>query len=321
MRIWKKSPLDVLLLGYSLAQLAVTLWLAWTWDGAPIPVRAAGAVGVTLLMTYNIIVVSHLFTHVPWFESDRLNAAVSVLNSINIGQSVQAYELTHVREHHRFNNDPVGPDGTTRDATSTYRGGRNGEHGRLLPYVFGGSWSSLLSRGWESVLVYRLWRVGEREARLLSLATRRQPRRSRELRQVQADRAAHCVSLAAFAAISWQWTLECYLPAFYLALTLVNVQNYYRHYGAAPADRATDSVSYYGRFYNYIAFNDGYHQEHHMSPSSHWSQMPSVRERLNDRLEGKDRIISPVPAILGFLDRRRPLLHRAAQPARQEVSG
>ncbi|MFI2211466.1 fatty acid desaturase family protein [Streptomyces sp. NPDC020141] len=308
--LWKHTPRDVLLLAYSVAQFAVTVWLATAWENAHPAARAGGFVLLTVVTAYNIIVVSHLFTHVPWFSSPRLNALVSVLNSANIGQSVQAYHLTHVRNHHRFNNDAQGPDGTTRDTSSTYRDGADGEHAPLLSYALRGALDSLADRGRETLCTLRLWRVGERETGLLALASRREPRRTRELRQIRADRAAHCLSLALFATISWQWTLLCYLPAFFAALTMVNVQNYYRHYGADPTDRTADSVSHYGRLYNLIAFNDGYHQEHHLSPGSHWSRLPSVRERHRAALDARSRIVSPVPAMLGFLHRRRPLLHR-----------
>jgi fatty acid desaturase len=94
---------------------------------------------------------------------------------------------------------------------------------------------------------------------------------------------------------------------------MVNVQNYYRHYGADPEDRAADSVSHYGRLYNLLTFNDGFHQEHHLSPGSHWSRMPEVRERHRERLDTRPRIVSPVPAMVGFLHRGRPLLHDRAQ--------
>ncbi|MGP4114756.1 fatty acid desaturase family protein [Streptomyces sp. 4N509B] len=311
-RVWRNTPKDAILLALSVAQLVTTLWLAARFDD---PSPAGWAVGTALLavMTaYNIIVISHLFTHVPWFVSHRLNAAVSLLNSVNIGQSVQAYQLTHVRNHHRFNNDAKSADGTTRDTTSTYRDGEDGEHAPLVPYAVGGALSSLLTRAREVGQVVRLWRVGPAETALHALASRREARRRRELRQIQADRAAHVLSLAVFCAISWQWTLLSYLPAFLAALTMVNVQNYYRHYGANPAERAADSVSHYGRLYNLLTFNDGYHQEHHLSPGAHWSRMPTVRERNRDKLAAQPRIVSPVPAMLGFLDRRRPLLHRAS---------
>lgn len=310
MKVWKSSPKDAILVCMSIAQLAVTVTLALTWDGAPIPARVAGGALLTVMMAYNVIVVSHLFTHVPWFVSVRLNAAVSVLNSINIGQSVAAYQFTHVRNHHRYNNDRKDADGSTRDRSSTYRKGKDGQHEPLLPYAVGGGVSSVAGRVVELAMVTRAWRVGPADENLLRLASHQPDRKERELRQIQLDRAAHCLALVVFAAISWQWTLFCYVPAFFCALTLVNVQNYYRHYGANPDSRLTDSVSHYGTLYNLLTFNDGYHQEHHLSPASHWSQMPAVHERHQDRLAVKPRIVSPVPAMLGFLDHRRALLHQ-----------
>jgi len=256
MQIWKHSPADSLLLGLSVAQPAVTIWLATEWLGTTVWGWAAQVAGLAVMTAYNIIVISHLFTHAPWFVSAKLNAVVSVLNSVNIGQSVQAYQLTHVRNHHRFNNDKKGEEGTTRDTSSTYRDGQDGEHTPLPRYVIGGAWQSVVDRGKEVWYVFRLWRVGDSERTLLSLASRREPRRSRELRQIQVDRMAHVLVIPLLAMISWQWTMLCYLPGWFVALAMVNVQNYYRHYGADPDDRSADSVSHYGRLYNLLAFND-----------------------------------------------------------------
>jgi fatty acid desaturase len=312
-KIWAKSPWDVLLLLYSVLQPAVMVWLALSWDSTTVLWRIAGGAAVAVMVSYNIIVVSHLFTHVPWFTSTRLNAAVSLVNSVNIGQSIQAYHLTHVRNHHRFNNDAKDETGTTRDRSSTYRHGDDGEHQSLIPYALGGALQSLAGRGREVLAVRRLWRLEPDETELRALVSRRPERALRELRQVQADRAAHVLSLVVFAALSWQWTLMCYLPAFFFALTMVNTQNYYRHFGANPHVRAADSVSHYGRLYNLLTFNDGFHQEHHLSPATHWSKLPRVKERNAHRLVAQPRIISPVPAMLGFLHRGRPLLHQGAE--------
>ncbi|APU13116.1 fatty acid desaturase [Actinoalloteichus sp. GBA129-24] len=309
MAIWKHSRKDAILAAISVAQFAITFTLASTWNLMPLAGRITGGVLLTAMMAYNTIVVSHLFTHMPWFVSSKLNAVVSIINSVNIGQSVQAYELTHVRNHHRYNNDRPEDGQSTRDRSSTYRHGKNGQHEPLVSYALRGAVDSIISRARELAMVVRLWRVGAREENLLALASKKPDRNRRELRQIQIDRAAHCLALVGLAVISWQWTVLVYLPAFFCALTLVNVQNYYRHYGANPDSRMTDSVSHYGRFYNLVTFNDGYHQEHHLSPATHWSQMPAINARHQERLATQPRIISPVPAMLGFLDRRRSLLH------------
>ena len=312
MRVWKHSPLDAILVAVSLAQFALTLWLASSWERYAVLGRVGSFFLLLLMMTYNIIVVSHVFTHVPWFTSIRLNGLVSMLNSINIGQSVQSYHLLHVRNHHRYNNDAKHKDGTTNDISSTYRDGVDGEHASLYRYALVGGVSTLVDVGRDLLSVTRVWCVGAQESKLHALMSRAAVRRSRELRQIQMDRMSRFLGIVVFLLISWRWTLECYLPAFYAALVLVNVQNYYEHYGAMPGSRMADSVSYYGYFYNLLTFNDGYHQEHHLRPLSHWSDLPVVREQNLALLNQVERIVSPTPAILGFLYFGRPLLHHRA---------
>jgi len=310
-RIWRRSRLDGILVALSLAQFATTFGLACEWASMSLPGRLGSFVLLVCMTAYNIIVLSHLFTHVPWFKAAGLNSLISMVNSANAGQSVQAYELQHVRNHHRYNNDAKDADGTTRDVSSTFRKGVKGEHASLFEYVCVGAWKTWLGSLRECISMGPGCCLGSRERELRAWLSRSESRRNAELRQIQLDRLARCVVTVALLAISWRWTLECYLPAFYFAFMLVNVQNYYEHYGANPGDRGADSVSYYGRFYNLFTFNDGFHQEHHLRPSSHWRQLPNVRVS-----EGKglavERVVSPVPAVLGFLHRGRPLLHRSA---------
>jgi fatty acid desaturase len=321
-RIWRDSRLDATLLAISMAQLGATFLLASRWEGASGSARV-GAFGLLVAMAiYNVIVVSHLFAHRAWFSLPALNSLVSMLNSVNTGQSVQAYRLTHVRNHHRFNNDPRGADGTTKDLSSTFRDGRDGGHAGLGRYALLGAADTLGSSLRAVLCAHRLWGVGAHETVIRSLAANGQRRRALELRQVRLDRMAQLAALCAFVAIDWQWTLLCYLPALYTSFALVNVQNYYEHYHAIPTSRCADSVSYYGRLYNLVAFNDGYHQEHHLRPQAHWSQLPTVREELAAELALADRVVSPVPALLRFAHRaRRPPNAGAAAGADIEGAG
>lgn len=309
-RVWRTTAKDAVPAGIAAAHLLVLCAMVLTWHLAPLPARILDVVVLAAVTTYNTVVISHLFVHLPWFADDRANAVAATLNSISIGGSVQAYRFMHVRNHHRYTNDRRDIGGVTRDLSSTYRNGEDGEHESVIPYVVTGVryYCADLLREIESAR--RLWRVGPGETTLLSLAASREPKRSRELRQLQVERAAHCLALLLFTVISWQWAVFCCVPAYLISWTLANIQNYYRHYGANPDERTANSVSYYGRLYNLVAFNDGYHQEHHLAPGVHWSSLPAVRERHRDRLAEHSRIISPVPAVVGFLHRNRPLLHR-----------
>ncbi len=314
MKLWRYTRLDVIMLVLSLAQFVTTPLLAHHWDHASTLFRIGIFPLIAFMITYNTIVVTHLFTHTRWFWSARLNALASALNSINIGQSVQVYQLTHVRNHHRYNNDEKEKDGTTNDLSSTYRDGIGGNHDRLFHYAFVGALSVLPQLAHDIASLARLGKVSVKERDVLDLVANSLQKRAHELRQVQIDRMAGSIGFCLLVAISWKWALICYLPALYLARALVNIQNYYEHYGAAPASRYTDSVSYYGPLYNLLTFNDGYHQEHHLRPQAHWRTMPAIRRDHHQSLNQVERVVSPVPAILGFLHRNRPQLHRISQP-------
>jgi hypothetical protein len=56
--------------------------------------------------------------------------------------------------------------------------------------------------------------------------------------------------------------LTVYLPGYLAGLALCAGHGYYEHHGG--------TTSYYGRLYNRMFFNDGYHVEHHASPGRHW---------------------------------------------------
>lgn len=322
MRLWRHSSRDSVPLCMSIVQLAATLWSAWVWPQASVGLRVGIVVMLALSMLYSILIVAHLFTHVPWFRSARLNAAASLLTSLNIGQSTQVYRLKHVRNHHRFNNDRQGPNGKTRDTSSTFSGTKDGDHEGLMRYAVGGAAATLAAEARSRLALMRLWRVAAHEQTLLALAAKEPGRGARELHQIRCERAVLALALLIVVALRPEWALVAYLPAMFFALILVNVQNYYEHFGALPEDRFADSASHYGRVYNLLTFNDGYHQEHHLSPGSHWSAMEQVRRRHAEQLAAHARIISPLPAILGFLHTRRPRLDRTpAMRAVRRVTG
>jgi hypothetical protein len=81
--------------------------------------------------------------------------------------------------------------------------------------------------------------------------------------------------------------LTVYLPGYLLGLALCTIHGHYEHAG-------NRTVSHYGRVYNWLFFNDGYHIEHHASPKAHWKALPA--------LVGDAGPASRWPAILRWLD-------------------
>jgi hypothetical protein len=56
-----------------------------------------------------------------------------------------------------------------------------------------------------------------------------------------------------------------YLPGWLFGLGLCAIHGYYEH--------ARGVTSHYGRLYNVLCFNDGYHVEHHAWPGFHWTRL------------------------------------------------
>lgn len=310
MKLWKYSRWDMVMLALSLCQFIVTFWLVVEWNEVTWGAWILNVTLLVLMMTYNIIVISHFFTHIPWFSFSVLNAAVSLLNSINIGQSVQAYHLTHVRNHHRYNNDQGKNAQPPQDSSSTFAKGVDGEHTNLMSYAFHGAASTLFNSWVVCSRAICFWKSDSAVAEPEFNYSGSESVRALEKAQLRWDRVAQVAALILLLFLAWDWVMLCYLPSFYLAFVLVNVQNFYEHFGANPEDRFANSVSHYGRFYNFIAFNDGYHQEHHLVPSAHWRKLPEKHQQYSRQLAEHPRVISPVPSIVGFLYRKRPMLHK-----------
>ena len=82
------------------------------------------------------------------------------------------------------------------------------------------------------------------------------------------------------------FALNVYLPGYLIGLGLCWLQGHYEH--------ARGITSHYGRFYNFLFFNDGYHVEHHVRPGAHWRDLPRLRTGVTSS--------SRWPAVLRWLD-------------------
>jgi hypothetical protein len=80
--------------------------------------------------------------------------------------------------------------------------------------------------------------------------------------------------------------LSAYLPGLGIGLGLCWLHGYYEH--------ADGTTSHYGRAYNVLFFNDGYHVEHHARVGLHWTQLP---QRIRRGAQ-----VSRWPAVLRWLD-------------------
>jgi fatty acid desaturase len=247
----KHSSKDSWLILLSLVQLLL-LSLPFLVDLSGLALLGLTLLNVFLIGT-NYQCVSHNFIHLPFFKSERLNQFFSVLNTINLGVPQSAYRIHHL-QHHRYNNHPE------YDESSTYRFGRNGKEENIIRYsvlgVFRSDLASLIRKASEKNSLVWIEIIG------LVLFI------------------AFCVFL------NYELVILYLLPLYFLGQVFALWENYCEHHHANHSDRRRDSVSCYNRFYNFIWFNNGYHQEHHYAPQVHWTKIKEIRSELP-----KDRVV------------------------------
>jgi fatty acid desaturase len=239
-------------------------------------------VGIGLVVAYlhltNVNSFGHHFIHTPFFRWEWMNRLFSLMNTFCLGTPQEMYRVVHLR-HHAFNNDfPTVPGGMTRDWHSIYRYGRDGAAENVFAYAI----MTHLRMDLVEIFVV-LYKQG------------------RHWRTV-----AECIGwflmVLACAWVNWQGVVFFYLPIVVLAWPVSYAQNYYEHLGAVPGNRHADAVSSYGRLYNYLWFNNGYHQEHHYQPSAHWTEMEAVRKKHGQSFRDNGLRVLRRPHLFAFLE-------------------
>ncbi|PCC73255.1 Fatty acid desaturase [Nannocystis exedens] len=115
------------------------------------------------------------------------------------------------------------------------------------------------------------------------------------------------------------------LPGWLLGLGLCLLQGRGEHLDGQAA-----GISHYGRIYNLLWFNDGYHAEHHARPGAHWTTLPAVRSTgaassarapvlrglsIADALVGLERLALRSQRLQTWLVERHAAALRRLQPA------
>jgi len=203
------------------------------------------------LYAMNYQCTAHNFLHNPFFTSNLTNRVFSVMNTISLGSSQTMYKYYHYN-HHRYDNDIPTVYGETKDRTSTYRWSKNiGEEESLWTYALLGIVRAELPLMWEDA------------------------KKKGELLQVRIEQIALISWIISLFIINWRYGLF-YIAIWYVGQTLAIVENYLEHHQAPNTNKLNNSVSAYAGWYNWIWFNNGYHQEHHYRPQTHWTEIPDV---------------------------------------------
>jgi fatty acid desaturase len=256
MKVFAHSAKDMYLVILSVLQVMLLAYGALTFGHVSLGTTLALGAAMIFLHCTNYQCISHNFLHNAFFESKLLNRVFSIVNSLGIGYSQTRYRSGHL-QHHKYNNDDKDPvTGTTQDYSSTYRYSRRpGKE--------------------ENIFTYSLMGVVRSNKGFL----RREVGKQSSM-DVRVEFIAVLLFWTVLGLVSWKGLLFFVLPTWYLGHSASYWQNYLEHHGALPGNRMTDSVSCYNPIYNFIWFNNGYHQEHHYRPQVHWTRITALREVL-----------------------------------------
>ena len=190
---------------------------------------------------------------------------------MNLGLPQILYKYHHLN-HHRHNN-------SMEDPSSTYLFGKSG-----------------MQEHWISYSAFSLFRDGTKQAWIQSI-------QKNEGHILASEIIAVILYWSALISINWKFFLIIYLPMFYLGWFLAHIENYFEHYKAtAPSNRFGNAVSFYPRWYNIIMFNEGHHQEHHISPQEHWTKRPSTQNRYESQMKESGAFKASKPPLLGMFE-------------------
>lgn len=259
MRFFNKSSLDILLvlyaiIGFSLPFLISTLnplfWLILT----PFQI-----VFIVVVMNTSM----HHHTHVPIFKSTKLNRMYEIFVSMTTSIPFQLWKYLHLT-HHRFNNDKK-KDGVVKDPLSFYRYGKDNERENFWSYV-----------------VLGLYRDFSGESSRDTLETCSTKFNLKEIDKLKIEKMFIMLYFLSILVVSWTYFIY-YVLVVLLTLFANNANSYGEHYLATDhANFRCDSIGSYGKLFNFLCFNSGYHQEHHVKPSLHWTRLPELTHTLPD---------------------------------------
>lgn len=251
----KHSNKDIILVLITFFQIILIIYGALTYQVLDLYSLVFIFINACLIST-NFQCVSHNFIHNEFFNSKFLNINYSIINSIVLGTPQSFYYIHHMN-HHRYNNDFKDTEtGTTKDDSSLFRFSNDKKPEGLLRYSF----LSYFRVDFPDLLKKSISKMGKAIV-LLEIT-------------------GLLIFIIILMVINIKFFFFIYIPILYLGAVFASMENHFEHFGATPGNRKTDSVSCYGEFYNFIWFNNGYHQEHHYSPTTHWTKIKKIKDEL-----------------------------------------
>lgn len=254
--IFKYSYWDIVPVLAAVAHLGFDVWLILGFHSRPLWASAVLGCIYAVAISWNINGISHNFIHTPYFKARWMNYAFSLLESLAIGFSQTYYRWIHMR-HHSGNSDRRNENGDTVDWLSIYRHGKNGQPENVWSYTF---------------LSFFRDDLGEVHRAIAQ-------KHPFDAKWGRFELVTFILIVIAAAIYDWRAVLF-YVPFFYLGNSLSSLNGYYEHLHSNPGVPIAWGVSSYNKLYNWLWFYNGYHAEHHYRPSTHWTKMRELHEKI-----------------------------------------
>lgn len=270
-----RYPIDIVSILIVLAALSLQLTalvLNWPWF-VIIPI---------LFLVRQVSIVEHNIVHLPIFRGKFLNTLFGWLCQLSNGMPLESYRVHHVTNHHRYNNRF---DASARDWSSPFGFRSTRYPHRPIGKLYYVATFPFLAHG-ESLL----WFLRAPTSRITRAFVR--------------SLAVVCTASGVLIWLSPAGFVKFFLLPWIVLIFGSGDNNYDEHKGCKmtnPYDSANDRLDF---FHTVLSFNLGYHVEHHLQPSLHWSLLPRYHKTLsmNNSVRGQ-----PVPPVT-------PLASDSAEP-------
>ncbi len=273
------SSYDFLPILGGLLNLALIFWSCAAYPYLPWWGVTLAFVAVAFMYCWNLQCVAHNLIHNPFFTSDWLNRAFCLVETLCLGAPHLLNHHYHMA-HHFGDNDYRGPDGTTKDWSSIYRYGQNNQPENFWRYSLLGYFRAELF-----LALKKVYRNGWQH-----------------MVQVAVEFLAIGVMWLAMLYVNWRYFVFFYLPSYYPGWVFIYAEGYLEHYGGKPGNYFANSVSCYNWLYNFLTFNNGYHQEHHWDPKAHWTDQKRVHIEIKPELLANGTRILRGPHITALIE-------------------
>lgn len=260
MKIFRKTPLDSFLIIYVVIAMVLPFVIATFFNSMIVWAIILPMHAIFLVTIMNTSMHHHM--HVPFFNSKKLNRTYELFVSGITGIPFQGWKAFHTI-HHKYNNDFV-INGKTYDPVSFYRYGKNGKRENFWLYCI-----KSIYRDFAGLT------INDGTCKTNVVITKQ-----KELRYEQY---AFVLFLLMIFLYNHAYALF-YVGVYVLSLVLNNANSYGEHFG--PVEQSNfraNSVGNYNKLYNFLCFNSGYHQEHHVRPSVHWTELPKITKTLPEK--------------------------------------